>query len=315
MNKKILGIGNAIVDVLTKVDDDFLKNNKLIKGSMTLIDKSEFENLKKKIKIEKVVAGGSVANTMAGIAHLQGNSSFIGKISSDNFGGMYKKSLQDINVKFSYLEKNEDVSTGASIILITPDSERTMCTYLGISSHLSANDINDNSFVDHELIFLEGYLWDKGISEKMFKHAINMAKKNEIKIAMSLSDIFCVTRHKQDFYNLLTNELDILIGNENEINELASKKNLLDSINQLKKLNKLIVITRSENGSMAIKNNEIINCNSIKVDKVLDLTGAGDLFAAGFLKEYLDNSDIKKCLETGSMLASKIIQKIGARLD
>ena len=252
---------------------------------------------------------------MAGIAHLQGNSSFIGKISSDNFGGMYKKSLQDINVKFSYLEKNEDVSTGASIILITPDSERTMCTYLGISSHLSANDINDNSFVDHELIFLEGYLWDKGISEKMFKHAINMAKKNEIKIAMSLSDIFCVTRHKQDFYNLLTNELDILIGNENEINELASKKNLLDSINQLKKLNKLIVITRSENGSMAIKNNEIINCNSIKVDKVLDLTGAGDLFAAGFLKEYLDNSDIKKCLETGSMLASKIIQKIGARLD
>jgi fructokinase len=315
MNKKILGIGNAIVDVLTKVDDDFLKNNKLIKGSMTLINKSEFENLKKKIKIEKVVAGGSVANTMAGIAHLQGDSSFIGKISSDNFGEMYKKSLQDINVKFSYLEKNEDVSTGASIILITPDSERTMCTYLGISSHLSANDINDNSFIDHELIFLEGYLWDKGISEKMFKHAINMAKKNEIKIAMSLSDIFCVTRHKKDFYNLLKNELDILIGNENEINELASKKNLLDSINQLKKLNKLIVITRSENGSMAIKNNEIINCNSIKVDKVLDLTGAGDLFAAGFLKEYLDNSDIKKCLETGSMLASKIIQKIGARLN
>jgi fructokinase len=315
MNKKILGIGNAIVDVLTKVDDDFLKNNKLIKGSMTLIDKFEFENLKKKIKIEKVVAGGSVANTMAGIAHLQGDSSFIGKISSDNFGEMYKKSLQDINVKFSYLEKKEDVSTGASIILITPDSERTMCTYLGISSHLSANDINDNSFVDHELIFLEGYLWDKGISEKMFKHAINMAKKNKIKIAMSLSDIFCVTRHKQDFYNLLKNELDILIGNENEINELASKKNLLDSINQLKNLNKLIVITRSENGSMAIKNNEIINCNSIKVDKVLDLTGAGDLFAAGFLKEYLDNSDIKKCLETGSMLASKIIQKIGARLN
>ena len=315
MNKKILGIGNAIVDVLAKVDDEFLKKNKLIKGSMKLINKAEFEDLKKDIKIEKVVAGGSVANTMAGIAHLQGNPSFIGKINSDNFGEMYRKSLQDINVNFSYLEKDEDLSTGASIILITPDSERTMCTYLGISSHLSADDINENNIIDHELIFLEGYLWDKGISEKMFKHAISIAKKNKVKIAMSLSDIFCVTRHKQDFYNLLKNDLDILIGNENEINELANKKNLLDSVHQLKELNKLIVITRSENGSMAVKNNEIINCNSIKVDKVLDLTGAGDLFAAGFLKEYLDNSNIKKCLETGSVLASKIIQKIGARLE
>ena len=315
MNKKILGIGNAIVDVLAKVDDEFLIKRNFIKGSMKLINQSEFEDLKKNIKIEKIVAGGSVANTMAGIAHLKGNSSFIGKINSDNFGEMYRKSLQDINVNFSYLEKNEDLSTGASIILITPDSERTMCTYLGISSHLSANDINENNIINHELIFLEGYLWDKGISEKMFKHAISIAKKNKIKIAMSLSDIFCVTRHKQDFYNLLNNDLDILIGNENEINELANKKNLLDSINQLKELNKLIIITRSENGSMAIKNNEIINCNSTKVNKVLDLTGAGDLFAAGFLKEYLDNSDIKKCLETGSMLASKVIQKIGARLE
>ena len=315
MNKKILGIGNAIIDVLAKVDDDFLIKRNFIKGSMKLINKSEFEDLKKNIKIEKIVAGGSVANTMAGIAHLKGNSSFIGKINSDNFGEMYRKSLQYINVNFYYLEKNEDLSTGASIILITPDSERTMCTYLGISSHLSANDINENNIINHELIFLEGYLWDKGISEKMFKHAISISKKNKIKIAMSLSDIFCVTRHKQDFYNLLKNDLDILIGNENEINELANKKNLLDSINQLKKLNKLIVITRSENGSMAIKNNEIINCNSTKVNKVLDLTGAGDLFAAGFLKEYLDNSDIKKCLETGSILASKVIQKIGARLE
>jgi fructokinase len=315
MNKRILGIGNAIVDVLAKVDDEFLKKRNLIKGSMKLINKSEFEDLNKNIKIEKVVAGGSVANTMSGIAYLKGSSSFIGKINSDNFGEIYKKSLEDINVKFPYIKKKEDLSTGASIILITPDSERTMCTYLGISSHLSSNDINENNIIDHELVFLEGYLWDKGISEKMFKHAINIARKNKVKIAMSLSDIFCVTRHKQDFYNLLKNDIDILIGNENEINELANKKNLLDSVNQLKELNKLIVITRSEKGSIAIKNNEIINCNSVKTDKVLDLTGAGDLFAAGFLKEYLDNSDIKKCLETGSMLASKIIQKIGARLN
>jgi fructokinase len=314
MNRNILGIGNAIVDVLSKVDDEFLIKNNLIKGSMKLINKSEFENLEKNIKIEKVVAGGSVANTMAGIAHLRGNSSFIGKINSDKFGDLYKKSLEDIDVNFPYIKKDESLPTGASIILITPDSERTMCTYLGISSHLSADDLSTNNILDHEIIFLEGYLWDKGTSEKMFKSAINIAKKNKVKIAMSLSDIFCVTRHRQDFYNLLKNDLDILIGNENEINELTSKKNLLDSINQLKEFNKLVVITRSEKGSLAIKKNEIINCESVKVEKVLDLTGAGDLFAAGFLKEYLDKSDIKKCLTTGSIAASKIIQKIGARL-
>jgi sugar/nucleoside kinase (ribokinase family) len=315
VNKKILGIGNAIVDVLAKVDDEFLIKRNFIKGSMKLINKFEFEDLKKNIKIEKIVAGGSVANTMSGIAYLKGSPSFIGKINSDKFGEIYKKSLEDINVKFAYLQKNENLSTGACIILITPDSERTMCTYLGISSHLSENDINENNIINNELIFLEGYLWDKGISEKMFKHTINVAKKNKLKIAMSLSDIFCVNRHRQDFYNLLKNDLDILIGNENEINELTEKKSLLDSINQLKKLNKLIVITKSENGSLAIKDNEVINCNSVKIDKILDLTGAGDLFAAGFFKEYLEKSDIKKCLMTGSILASRIIQKIGARLE
>ena len=314
MNNKILGIGNAIVDVLAKVDDEFLIKRNFIKGSMKLIDKSEFEDLKKNITIEKIVAGGSVANTMSGIAYLKGSPSFIGKINSDSFGEIYKKSLEDINVNFPYIQKNENLSTGASIILITPDSERTMCTYLGISSHLSDSDINEDNIMNNELIFLEGYLWDKGISEKMFKHAINVAKKNKVKIAMSLSDIFCVSRHKQDFNNLLTNDLDILIGNENEINELTNKKNLLDSINQLKIFDKLIIITRSDKGSLAIKDNEIINCDSTKVEKVLDLTGAGDLFAAGFLKEYLDNSEIKKCLKTGSILASEIIQKIGARL-
>ena len=315
MNKKILGIGNALVDVFAKVEDEFLIKRNFVIVSMKLINKSEFEDLKKNIKIEKVVAGGSVANTMSGIAYLKGRPSFIGKINSDSFGEIYKKSLEDINVNFPYIQKNENLSTGASIILITPDSERTMCTYLGISSHLSEVDINGDNIMNNELIFLEGYLWDKGISEKMFKHAINIAKKNKIKIAMSLSDIFCVNRHKEDFYNLLKNDLDILIGNENEINELTEKKNLLDSINQLKKLNKLIVITRSENGSLAIKDNEIVNCDSQKVDKIVDLTGAGDLFAAGFLKEYLEKSEIKKCLMTGSILASKIIQKIGARLE
>ena len=315
MSKKILGIGNAIVDVFVKVDDDFLLKNDLTKGSMKLIKKEEFENLKSTIKIEKIEAGGSVANTMAGISYLGGNPSFIGKINSDEFGKIYKKSLEKINVNFLYSENEENLSTGASIIFITPDSERTMCTYLGISSQLSISDINEDHIKNYELIFLEGYLWDKGMSEAMFKHVINLAKKNNVKIAMSLSDIFCVSRHRNDFFKLLLNDLNILIGNENEINELMQKNNLLDSIKELKKINKLIIITRSENGSLAILNNEIINCESVKVEKILDLTGAGDLFASGFFKEYLDHSDIKKCLQTGSELAANIIQKIGARLN
>jgi fructokinase len=315
MSKKILGIGNAIVDVFVKVNDDFLLKNNLTKGSMKLIEKDEFESLKGTIKIEKIEAGGSVANTMAGIAYLGGHPSFIGKVNSDEFGNIYKKSLQKINVNFLYSEKKESLPTGASIIFITPDSERTMCTYLGISSQLSKEDINEDYIKDYEIIFLEGYLWDKGISEEMFKHVIQLAKKNNVKIAMSLSDIFCVTRHREDFFKLLKNDLNILIGNENEINELMQKNNLLDSMNELKSINKLIIITRSENGSVAVLNNEITNCESIKVEKVLDLTGAGDLFAAGFLKEYLDKSNIKKCLQTGSNLAAKIIQKVGARLN
>jgi fructokinase len=315
MSKKILGIGNAIVDVFVKVDDSFLQKNKLIKGSMKLIEKSEFENLKNTIKIEKIEAGGSVANTMAGIAYLKGDPSFIGKINTDEFGKIYKKSLEKINVNFRYSEKKESLPTGASIIFITPDSERTMCTYLGISSQLSKNDINEDDIKDYEVIFLEGYLWDKGISEEMFKHVINLAKKNNIKIAMSLSDIFCVTRHRKDFLNLLINDLNILIGNENEINELMQKNNLLESINEIIKMNKLIIITRSTNGSLAVSNSKITNCEIVKVEKILDLTGAGDLFASGFFKEYLNKSNIKQCLQTGSELAAKIIQKIGARLN
>jgi fructokinase len=308
MTKKILGIGNAIIDVLVRVDDNFLKKNNLIKGSMKLIDGVEFKNLKSNIKIENIVAGGSVANTMAGIAYLKGNASFIGKINLDEFGKIYKESLKNINVDFIYNEKKEN-------LFITPDAERTMCTYLGVSSNLSKNDISENNIKDHSLLFLEGYLWDKGESEIMFKHAIDLAKKNKIEIAMTLSDVFCVKRHKQDFLNLLINDLDVLIGNENEINELAGQENLANSIQQLKEFNKLLIVTRGMQGSLAVQNNKITQCGCVKVEHLLDLTGAGDLFASGFLVEYIEKSDIKKCLENGSRLASKIIQQMGARLN
>ena len=315
MNKSILGLGNAIVDIFVNINEDFLTQNNLSKGTMKLFNENDFLELKKKIAINKIVAGGSVANTMAGISYLKGDASFIGKINNDELGKLYKDSLEEINVKFFYSEKKENLSTGASIILITPDSERTMCTYLGISSKLSTEDIDEKNILNKKLIFLEGYLWDKGTSEKMFKRVLYLAKKNKIKISMSLSDIFCVNRHKIDFINLLKNDLDILIGNEKEFIELTNCSNLLEAINQLKNYNKLIIITRSENGSLAINNNEVINCESIKVNKILDLTGAGDMFAAGFLKEYIDKSELKKCLYSGSKLASQIIQKIGARIN
>lgn len=315
MTKKILGIGNAIVDVFSFVDNNFLKENNLIKGSMKLLDKTEFEKIKKLIKIEKTVAGGSVANTMAGITHLGGSSSFIGKINDDEFGHLYKESLKNSNVNFIYKAKDENLHTGTCIVLITPDSERTMCTYLGISSQLSINDLDENTFRDHKLIFLEGYLWDKGKSEKMFKNAIKFSKSNNIEIAMTLSDIFCVKRHKVDFFNLLKNDLDILIGNENEIKELMNENNLQESINKLKNFNKLVVITRSKDGSIAIKKDNIFNCKSQKVNHIMDLTGAGDLFASGFLKEYVNGSKIDKCLNLGSYAAAQIIQKVGARLN
>jgi len=314
MNKSILGLGNAIVDIFVNINEDFLIQNNLSKGTMKLFNENDFSELKKKITINKIVAGGSVANTMAGISYLKGNASFIGKINKDELGKLYKNSLEEINVKFFYSEKKENLPTGASIILITPDSERTMCTYLGVSSKLSAEDINEKNILNTKLIFLEGYLWDKGVSEKMFKHVVHLAKKNKIKISMSLSDIFCVSRHKNDFINLLKDDLDLLIGNEKEFIELTNCSNLLEAINKLKSYNKLIIITRSENGSLAINNNEVINCESIKVNKILDLTGAGDMFAAGFLKEYMDKSELKKCLHSGSRLASEIIQKIGARI-
>ena len=316
MNKKILGIGNAIIDIFVNVNDDYLKKLNLHKGSMRLLNVDEFNKLKSNIKIKKVVAGGSTANTMVGISYLNGNSFFIGKVNNDEYGNLYKKSLENTKVKFSYIKKEETLPTGASIILITPDSERTMCTYLGISSQLSADDIKKETLLDKGLIFLEGYLWDKGMSEKMFKHIIKIAKTNKIKIAMTLSDIFCVKRHKNDFLNLLKNDLDILIGNENEIIELTNSTNLQYAVNKIKNTKKLIIITRSENGSLAISNSNIIECESYKVKKVLDLTGAGDLFAAGFLSQYINNQvDIKKCLKSGSLLAAKIIQKIGARIE
>ena len=307
---KILGIGNAIVDVICKVEEDFLVKNSLIKSTMKLVDEKEFKHLLSSLKIERTIAGGSVANSIVGLSQLKIEVSFIGKVSDDKLGNEYEKSLTDEKVKYYYNKKKESIPTGTCLILITPDSERTMCTFLGIAGKISQNDIDENSIKKSELIFLEGYLWDEGEPKAAFEKALMLANKS----AMSLSDKFCVDRHKKNFFDLVKHNLDITFANEQEIMELIDAKKFDDVIKFGRELNKLLVITRSDKGSIAISGSEVVECEAQKNLKIVDLTGAGDLFAAGFLAGHTKKMSNKESLEKGTEMASKIIQKIGARL-
>ena len=308
---KILGIGNAIVDVICKVNDSFIDQNNLTKSTMKLFfDENEFKNLLTDLKIEKTVSGGSVANSIVGLSQLGNKVGFIGKVSDDKFGRKYEEGLKKENVEYFYSKKNEELPTGTCLILITPDSERTMCTFLGTAGKINENDINSNAIKKSEIIFLEGYLWDKGEPKKAFDKAINNANK----VAMSLSDQFCVDRHKSHFLELVKNKLDITFANEQEFTSLIQAKNFNEVINFSKQLNKLIVVTRGEKGAVAIYGEEVIEHGILKNLEILDLTGAGDLFAAGFLHGYINNLSIKNSLKQGTEMSSKIIQQIGARL-
>ena len=308
---KILGIGNAIVDVICKVDDDFITKNNLTKSTMKLIfDKSEFKNLLKHLKIEKTVSGGSVANSIVGVSQLGNKVGFIGKVSDDEFGSKYEDGLKKENVEYFYSKKKEELPTGTCLILVTPDSERTMCTFLGTAGKINENDVNTHAIEKSEIIFLEGYLWDEGDPKKAFDKAIKFSNK----VAMSLSDQFCVDRHKTHFLELVKNKLDITFANEQEITSLIDAKNFEEVINFSKQLNKLMVITRGEKGAIAIKGEDVIECGIQKNLKILDLTGAGDLFAAGFLHGVVNQLSIKESLEKGTEMSSKVIQQIGARL-
>jgi fructokinase len=308
---KILGIGNAIVDVICRVDDNFITQNNLTKSTMKLFfDENEFKNLLTNLKIEKTVSGGSVANSIVGISQLGDKAGFIGKISDDEFGSKYEEGLKKENVEYFYSKKKEELPTGTCLILITPDSERTMCTFLGTAGKINENDVNSDAIRKSEIIFLEGYLWDEGEPKKAFDKAISNANN----VAMSLSDLFCVDRHKPHFLNLIKNKLDITFANEQEIISLIEAKNFNDVINFTKQLNKLVVITRGEKGAVAIKGEEVIESKIQKNLKILDLTGAGDLFAAGFLHGYINKLSIKESLEKGTEMSSKVIQQIGARL-
>ncbi len=307
---KILGIGNAIVDVLCKVDDDFIIKNSLTKSTMKLINEIEFKDLLSNLKIEETISGGSVANSIVGLSHLGNDVGFIGKVKKDELGQKYEDGLKKEGVSYLYSKKDEEIPTGSCLILITPDSERTMCTFLGTAGKINENDINIDAIKNSEITFLEGYLWDEGEPKKAFDKAINNSKK----VAMSLSDKFCVDRHKTHFLELVRNKLDITFANEDEITSLIDTKNFSEVIEFAKQIKKLIVITRGEKGAISIKGDEIKEISIKKNLNIIDLTGAGDLFAAGYLHGFINNLSSDLCLEKGTEMSSKIIQQIGARL-
>lgn len=308
---EILGIGNAIVDVICKVDDDFITKNNLTKSTMKLIfDDNEFKNLLSNLKIEKTVSGGSVANSIVGLSQLGNNVGFIGKVNDDDLGSKYEDGLKQENVKYFYSKKKEDLPTGTCLILVTPDSERTMCTFLGTAGKINENDVDVNAVKNSKITFLEGYLWDEGDPKTAFDKAI----QNSNRVAMSLSDLFCVERHKPHFLELVKNKLDITFANEQEIMSLIDTKNFEEVVAFSKNLKKLIVLTRGEKGSIAINGDEVVECGIQKNLNIVDLTGAGDLFAAGFLHGIVNNLSTKESLEKGTEMSSKVIQQIGARL-
>jgi len=308
---KILGIGNAIVDVICKVDDQYLINNGLTKSTMKLVDESEFKNLLSTLNIKETISGGSVANSIVGLSQLGNDVGFIGKVNADDLGKKYEEGLTKEKVRYFYNKKKEISPTGTCLILITPDAERTMVTFLGIAGKINEQDINEKVIKESEMIFLEGYLWDEGQPKSAFDKAMSLSNTK----AMSLSDQFCVERHKADFLDLVRNKLDIIFANEQEITSLIDAKNFEQVIEFGKKLGKLLIITRGEKGSVAIKDQEVVECQSKPNLKIIDLTGAGDLFAAGFLHGFIHNISKKECLEKGTEMSSKIIQKVGARLD
>jgi fructokinase len=308
---KVLGIGNAIVDVICKVDDNFISQSNLIKSTMKLVDEAEFKKLLSTLKIEETVSGGSIANSIVGLSQLGNKVGFIGKVSDDDLGNKYEEGLKQENVEYFYSKKKEAIPTGTCLILITPDSERTMVTFLGTAGKINENDIDANAVKSSEILFLEGYLWDEGEPKKAFEKAIN----NSNKVAMSLSDLFCVERHKSHFLDLVKNKLDITFANEQEIMSLIEAKKFEDVIDFAKKINRLLVITRGDKGAVAINNNEVTERSANKNLKIKDLTGAGDLFAGGFLHGYINKKSMKESLETGTDMSSRVIQIIGARLN
>ena len=310
---KALGIGNAIVDAVCKVNENFLKSHNLQKGTMKLINEDELKKLQNEVKPSEFIAGGSVANSIVGLSSFGNQVYFIGKLNNDLFGKKYFENLRKENVGFNFNNETYKDSTGICFVFITPDGERTMTTYLGIANKLSEKEVNHKEIEQSELILIEGYLWDTPEAKNAISKSIEIAIKNSTLVSLSLSDVFCVERYKKEFLDLTKNKIDLLFGNEGEFKSLFEYDNIEKIIQELSTLNKIFVITMGEKGVTLVHKKEIVKVPSEKIEKVVDLTGAGDLFASGFVHGFIYKMGFEKSLKLGTKSAAEIIKILGAR--
>jgi len=314
-NKKVdlIGLGNAIVDIIVNIEDEFLEINNLDKGSMNLINSDESQRLLENCKVIKQISGGSSANTIVCLAELGNHVQFIGRVKNDQFGNFFSDDIKKSKTIFNTPPTIEGSSTAHSIILITPDAQRTMCTYLGASIDFEPKDIDFSVLKESKYLYLEGYLWDSELAKNAFLKAAQIAKKSNTKIILSLSDSFCVDRHRESFLELIDNYVDIVFCNESEVLSLFKKDKLANCQGDLSSLCELVVVTLGSNGSLIINKNAIEVIKSMNKGKVIDTTGAGDIYAGGFIHGLIKNYTLKKCGEIGSICAGQIITQLGSR--
>ena len=309
----LIGLGNAIVDIIVNIEDEFLETNNLEKGSMNLISSDESQKLLENCKVIKQISGGSSANTVVCLAKLGNNVQFIGRVKNDQFGNFFSSDIKESKTIFNTPPTNEGASTAHSIILITPDSQRTMCTYLGASIELEPKDIDFSVLKESKYLYLEGYLWDSELAKDAFLKAAEIAKNSNTKIILSLSDSFCVDRHRKSFLELIEHYIDIVFCNEAEMLSLFKEDKLANCQENLSSLCELVVVTLGSNGSLIINKNDVKLIKSITQGKVIDTTGAGDIYAGGFIHGLINNYSLKECGKIGSICAGQIITQLGSR--
>ena len=312
-NIDLIGLGNAIVDIIVNIEDDFLDSNCLEKGSMNLINSNESQQLLKKCEVVKQISGGSSANTVVCLSELGNKVQFIGRVKNDEFGKFFCSDIKKSNTLFNTPPTEKGPATAHSLILISPDAQRTMCTYLGASVEFEPKDIDFNSIKKSKYLYLEGYLWDSELAKNAFLEAARIAKLSNTRIILSLSDSFCVERHRDSFLKLINDYVDIIFCNETEVLSLLKEDKLKNCIESLTSLCELVVVTLGSKGSLIINKNEVEVIKAYQEGKVIDTTGAGDIYAGGFIHGLINNYSLKTCGEIGSICAGQIITQLGSR--
>lgn len=309
----VLGIGNAIVDVLVNIEDDFLTRNDIPKGSMQLVDEATSEKLFSQQGPSIKCSGGSAANTIAGLASLGSQTAYFGKISNDDLGQFFDQDFSSLGIDFSTTKDDTGISTAHCLVMVSPDAERTMCTYLGATSNLMEKDIDPEIVAAAAVTYMEGYLWDPEHAKAAFRKAMTLAHEAGRKTSLSLSDSFCVGRYKQEFFHLAEHEIDILFANEEELLMLYDTRDIAQAIKAVQQHCEVAAITRGAKGCTIVSADQIIDIDGQPVSELVDTTGAGDLFAAGFLHGYTRGLDLWVCGRMGNLTASEIITHMGAR--